>query len=184
MSMDADQFLFGAAPSTEKLDTGTKKQMKFGGDTLFNLLKQMMQPGGGYQQAQQYHNNILGGGPGQGGQEGAYNRFASPYMQQFEQQILPMIAERFAGSGALSSSGFGQALGGAGAGLQSNLAQLFSQLQQQSAGQQYGQFNNMTGMGLGYQPFAYMQNPGSEGLLPGMAKGFAQGAGQGFAGGL
>jgi hypothetical protein len=62
--------------------------------------------------------------------------------------------------GALSSSGFGQALGGAGAGLQSQLAQMFSSLQQQAAGAQYNQFNQMANQGLNYQPFAYYQQPG------------------------
>jgi hypothetical protein len=178
--MGLSSFLLGEAPSTSKLATGTKEQMKFGGKDIFALLKQMLQPGGGYNQAQQYHQGILGGGQGD---QGAYQNFASPYLQQFQEQILPGIAERFAGQGALSSSGFGQALGGAATGLQSQLAQLFSSLQQQSAGQQYGQFNNMAGMGLGYQPFAYMQNPGSEGLIPGALKSFASGFGQAFGGG-
>lgn len=64
-----------------------------------------------------------------------YKDFEAPYLNQFNEQILPQIAERFAGGaqgGALSSSGFGQALGGAAAGLQSNLAGMKSELQRNS----------------------------------------------------
>jgi hypothetical protein len=119
----------------------------------------MLKPGGGYQGAQNYYNSLLGN------PEEAYQQFSQPYMQQFNEQILPGIAEKFAGQGALSSSGFGQALGGAASGLQSQLAQLFSALQGQAAGQQYGQFNNMAGLGLGYSPFTYHEQQGSEGAL-------------------
>lgn len=152
---------FGTDPELQKLATGTKAQMKFGGKTLFSLLEQMLQPGGGYSQAQQYHQGILGGGPGD---QGAYKNFSDPYMQQFREQVIPGIEERYAGAGALSSSGFGQALGGASAGLQSQLAQLWSGLQQNSANQQYGQFNQMASTGLGYSPFQYHETPGTQGM--------------------
>ena len=87
-------------------------------------------------------------------------------MQQFQEQILPQIAERFAGAGALSSSGFGQSVGGAASGLQAQLAQLFSQLQGQAAQQQQGQYNQLTQQGLNYQPFGYYTQKGSSGFLP------------------
>ena len=66
----------------------------------------------------------------------AYQRFAAPYMQQFEQETIPGIAERFAGQGAmggaLSSSGFGQALSSAGSNLQTQLAGMKTDLQRQA----------------------------------------------------
>ena len=113
-------------------------------------------------------------------------------MQQFEEQMLPQIAERFAGGGALSSSGFGQALGGAASGLQSQLAQLFSQLQGQAAQQQYGQYNQLAQTGLNHQQFAYNKQQGSGGFLApilggiGTAMGSPIGAalGQGIGGGI
>ncbi len=128
-----------------------------------------MQQGGGFQQANQYDQNLLGGGPE------AYQNFSSPYLQQFQEQILPQIAERFGGMGALSSSGFAQSLGGAASGLQSQLAQLFSQLQGQAAQRQQGQFQNLSQIGLNYSPFAYHEKQGSTGFVSPFLTGLAQG---------
>ena len=101
----------------------------------------------------------------------ASQRFADPYMKQFQQQTLPGIAERFAGAGAqggaLSSSGFGQAVGGAGADLQSNLAGLKSQLQRGSIQDILGQFQGLLGKGLGAQSFGYQYRPPSGGYASG-----------------
>ncbi len=169
-----NEWLFGSSPKLQKKPTGTAQQMQFGGQDLISLLQQMMGQGGGFQQANQYDQGLLQGGPGD---QGAFDQFASPYLQQFQEQIAPKIAEQFAGAGALSSSGFGQALGGAGAGLQSQLAQLFSQLQQGAAGRQQNQFQNLSQLGLGYNPFAYHEKPGSTGALIPIATGFAQGFG-------
>lgn len=157
--MGLREFVFGAPPSMEKLPTGTKQQTQFGGQDLIGLLQSMMQQGGGLNAANQYDQSLLQQGPQ------AFNQFSSPYLQQFNEQIVPQIAERFGGMGALSSSGFAQALGGAGAGLQSQLAQLFSQLQGQAAGRQQNQFSNLSQVGLNYQPYAYKENPGSTGIF-------------------
>ena len=170
-------FLFGSADKLEKVPTATKEQ-----EQLHNaLLAQAMgfgQGGGGFDLANQYYNQLLG--PNQGE---AYNQFAAPYLQQFQEQILPQIAERFAGMGALSSSGFGQALGGAASGLQSQLAKLFAELQGQAAQQQYGQYNQLFQTGLNYQPFGYYTKGGSQGILPSAlgALGTAFGGGAGGA---
>jgi hypothetical protein len=152
-------WLFGSSNKIRKKATGTAAQQQFGGQDLIGLLQNMMGQGGGFNQANQYDQGLLGQGPE------AFQNFSEPYLQQFQEQVLPMIAERFAGGGALSSSGFGQALGGAGAGLQSQLAQLFSSLQGQAAGRQQGQFQNLSQIGLGYSPFAYHEKQGSQGFL-------------------
>ena len=152
-------WLFGSPDKLKKIDTGTKAQQQFGGTDLIRMLQQSMGQGGGLQQANQYDQSLL-----QGGQE-ALNQFSEPYLQQFQEQIAPRIAEQFAGGGALSSSGFGQALGGAASGLQSQLAELFSSLQAGAAGRQQNQFGNLSQLGLGYQPFAYQQKQGSAGML-------------------
>lgn len=97
-----------------------------------------------------------------------YKDFEAPYMTQFNEQIVPGIAERFAGAGAqggaLSSSGFGQALGGAGAQLQSNLAGMKENIRRQSISDILQQYQNKLGNYsnfLGQQPFSYMdQGPG------------------------
>jgi hypothetical protein len=174
-------WLFGSAPELKKKATGTAAQQQFGGQDLIAMLQQMMQQGGGLQQANQYDQGLLQGGPGD---QGAYDRFSQPYLQQFQEQIAPRIAEQFAGAGALSSSGFGQALGGAGAGLQSQLAQLFSSLQQGAAGRQQNQFANLSGLGLGYEPFAYHEKQGSMGFIPQLYSSFAAGLGGAARGGV
>jgi hypothetical protein len=177
------EWLFGSPDKLKKIATGTKEQ-----EALHNnILSQAMGLSqGGYQNAQDYYNSLF-----QPGNQ-AYENFAAPYMNQFEEQLLPRIAEQYAGAGALSSSGFGQALGGAGAGLQSQLAQLFAQLQAQAAGAQTNQYNQLSQTGLNHQPFAYQQKQGSGGLAApllggiGAAMGGPIGAalGQGLGGGI
>ena len=180
------EWLFGSPDKLKKVATGTKQQEGLHNSILGQAMG-MGQQGGGYDLAQNYFNNFLGGN-----QQEAFNQFSQPYMQQFEEQMLPQIAERFAGGGALSSSGFGQALGGAASGLQSQLAQLFSQLQGQAAQQQYGQYNQLAQTGLNHQQFAYNKQQGSGGFLApilggiGTAMGSPIGAdlGQGIGGGI
>lgn len=151
-------WLLGSPDKLKKIPTGTQEQQGLHNNILQQAMG-MSQAGGGYNQAQNYYNSLMQPG------NDAFNNFAAPFMNQFQEQTLPGIAERFAGAGALSSSGFGQALGGAGAGLQSQLAQLFAQLQSQAAGQQTNQYNQLATTGLNYQPFAYQQQQGSGGFL-------------------
>jgi hypothetical protein len=180
------EWLFGSPDKLKKVATGTKEQQGLHNSILGQAMG-MQGQGGGYDLAQNYFNNFLGDN-----QQQAFDQFSQPYMQQFQEQMLPQIAERFAGGGALSSSGFGQSLGGAASGLQSQLAQLFSQLQSQAAGQQYNQYNQLSQTGLNYQPFAYQQKQGSGGMLApllggiGTAMGGPIGAalGQGIGGGI
>jgi len=153
------EWLFGKPEKLKQFPTGTPQQEGLHNNILSQAMG-MQQNGGGYDLAQQYFNNLLGGN-----QQQAFDQFSAPYMQNFQEQMLPQIAERFAGMGALSSSGFGQALGGAASGLQGQLAQLFSQLQGQAAGQQYNQYNQLSQTGLNHQPFGYQQQQGSSGFL-------------------
>jgi hypothetical protein len=179
-------WLFGSPDKLKKVPTGTPQQQGLHNNILQQAMG-MAQGGGGYDLANQYYNSLLGPN-----QQQAFDQFSQPYLQQFNEQMLPQIAERFAGMGALSSSGFGQALGGAASGLQSQLAQLFSQLQGQAAQQQYGQYNQLSQTGLNYQPFAYNKQAGSAGFLGpllggiGTAMGGPIGAalGQGIGGGI
>ncbi len=159
------EWLFGSKDKLKKVATGTEAQTQFGGQDLIQWLQGMLQEGGGFDLANQFDQNILGNGPE------AFNQFSAPYLQEFEEQILPMIAERYAGGGALSSSGFGQAIGGATAGLQANLAKLFTDLQNQSANRQSGNFSNLSQLGLNYQPFAYNKQEGNGGFLNNLLSG-------------
>jgi hypothetical protein len=169
-----NSFLFGEKPHIEQIENQSPEQ-KQALSQILGMLNQSGQPGGAYNQAQNYYSNLL-----QPGSQ-AYDQFSQPYLQQFEQQILPMIAERYAGAGALSSSGFGQAVGGAGAGLQANLAQLFSQLQGQAAQGATSQFGQLGQLGLGTSAFTNYENPGHQGfgaqLLAALIKGGMGGIG-------
>jgi hypothetical protein len=172
------EWFFGSKPKIKQQPTGTPEQTQFGGTDLINMLKQMMGQGGGLNQANQYDQSLLNQQPQ------SYEEFSSPYLQQFNQQIAPQLAERYAGAGALSSSGFGQALGGAAGDLQAQLAQLFSQLQQnhqqlqgQAAGRQQNQFANLSQLGLGYSPFGYNEKPGSSGLFAPLLSAFGKATG-------
>ncbi len=149
-------------------------------DQLMQQLMQMGGQGGGMQQAMQTLMGFLDPNSEQ------YKNFEAPYMQQFEQQTIPGLAERFAGlgggmGGGLSSSGFGQALGAAGSNLQTQLAQMKSNMQRQAAGDIFGQFNQMSGQGLGTRAFENQYQPGNLGILGeavnGLASGISGGAG-------
>jgi len=92
-------------------------------------------------------------------------------MDQFQNEIMPGIAERFASRGALGSSGFGQSLSTAGAGLSNTLAQLKAGLQQQAGDKIMGQYQNY----LGNKP-KYVQHVQNQGFLTAMAPAFGQAA--------
>jgi len=146
--------------------SGYKKQSNFDKNQK-NIYGQMNQQanqlgaqGGGYENAMGLLQDYLNP------QSDVYKNFEAPYMQQFEQQTIPGIAEKFAGMGAmgggLSSSGFGQALGAAGANLQTDLASMKSQMQRQSIGDILGQYNKLTSGIMGAQPFTQeAQGPGT-----------------------
>ena len=152
-------------------------------EALSGILGQLGQggtAGQNYGLAQQYQNQMLQGGPE------AYKQWAAPYQTQFQEQVLPGIAERYSGlggglgGGAQSSSGFGQALGGAASQFQSNLAGLYAQLQQHAAQQAFGQHNTLAGLGIGTQAFQNAYQPGNLGLFGNIAGGLGQGLGQSF----
>lgn len=171
-------FLFGSGDKMNKVETMTPQQQQVLNQVLSQVM-QMQGSGGGQNQAMSYLQGLLDPN------SEAYKNFEAPYMQQFQDQTLPMLAERFAGAGAqggaLSSSGFGQALGAAGSQLGSNLAGLKSGLQQQSAQGLMGQYNNLLGQGLGAQPFGYQQQQGQPGVLPQALQGLLGGLGGGVA---
>ena len=114
-----------------------------------------------------------------------YKNFEQPYMNEFEQQTIPGIAERFAGlgggmGGGLQSGAFGQALSSAAGNLQSNLAQMKSGMQRNAIGDIFGQYNQMANQGLGTRTFENQYQPGNTGLVGQVASGAAQGVTSGF----
>jgi hypothetical protein len=106
-----------------------------------------------------------------------YKNFEAPYRQEFEQQTVPGLAEEYAGKGALSSSGFGQALGSAGAGLQTKLAALKSTMQRQAGQDIFSQYNQQANQSLNAKPFDLRE--GSTGVLNNALTAYAGGVGGG-----
>jgi hypothetical protein len=169
------EMLFGSKDKFKQLPTlDPSQQQALQG--ILGQLGSMGGQGGAYSGAQNYLSGLLSGDPQ------AFAQFEAPYRQEFEQKTLPGIAERFAGlnpmGGALSSSGFGQALGGAGAQLQAQLAGLHGALRQGAAGQALGQFNQLANLGLGTRSFENIYQPGSSGFLGGVGQGLGQGFGE------
>ena len=104
-------FLFGKGEQLQQVPRFTEQQQT----ALSQLLQGAQQglPGG-----LNFLQSILGQTPE------AMKQFEAPAMRQFEEEILPSIAERFTGQlgeGAQRSSAFGQQLGQAGAGLSERL---------------------------------------------------------------
>jgi hypothetical protein len=140
-----------------------------------------------FQQGSSFIQNLLSGSPE------ATAAFEAPYMRQFNEQIVPGLAERFSGgfgvpgaASAQSSSAFSQALGSAGAGLSENLASLRGQLQMgalpQALGYAQQPISNLQGfsqLGLGTNTTAYApkQKPFWQQLLLGLGGGAGQAAG-------
>ena len=106
--------------------------------------------------------NILGGSPE------AFRDFERPALRQFQEEIIPNIAERFAGAGAGSSSGFQQTLARAGERLSENLAGQRANLQNQAL----SQLLNLLGTGTRPQ-FQNLYQPRG----PGFGAAFGQGLG-------
>jgi hypothetical protein len=154
--MGSWDWLLGSEDKMTKLDNKSAGQNQLHGSIL-DQLKKLMSGGGGYDQAIQHFQDLIG--------PGGFEKFSDPYRQQFNQKTLPGIAEKFAGGGALSSSGFGQALGGASSDFEAQLAQLFGNKQDQAAQGIFSQFNEMSNQGLNYEPFTYHEQKGEGGLL-------------------
>lgn len=170
-------FLFGSEDKYKKLETMAPEQKQLFQQLLSLMGGQAGQAGGG-QASIQHLMQLLDPS------SEAYKKFEQPYMQQFEQQTVPGLAERFAGAGAmgggLSSSGFGQALSSAGSNLQQNLAGLKTGMQSQAANSLMQQLQSL----LGQQSFQYGHQPSQMGFLPQLmlagAGGFSKGYGGSF----
>lgn len=165
---------FGTEDKVKQANLYTPEQQRALVDYFNNPIQQTPLYGSGAS----YLQNLLSGTPN------ATAEFNAPYLQQFQQQIVPGLSERFAGmgtgGGALSSSAFNQTLAQAGTGLQATLAQLRQQLlgqaSQQALGYAQQPYSNLLG-GLGMRQFENIYKPGSPGagqsLLGGAAGGLA-----------
>lgn len=170
------EFLFGRPDQFQQLSTKTGSQQA-GLSQILSQMGQSSSPTGSFGRAENYLSSILKGGP-----EG-FEQFSQPYLQQFEQRILPRLTSQFQslgggmGGGIGSSSGFGQALGGAASDFSNQLAQLFTGLQQNAAGQASANYGNLANLGLGTNTFENVYQPGNTGLIGTLVSALAQGAG-------
>ena len=149
-------FLFGRGEKTEQFQRYTPEQE----DVLNQLL------GGGGQQLPQafdFLKNILSQDPE------TMKQFQAPAMREFQEDIIPSIAERFSGLDAQKSSAFGQQLGKAGAGLEERLSAQRAGL----GGQAISQLQSLLGGGLGPR-FDTAVRPGQPGLAQAGIGGLAQ----------
>ena len=142
-------FMMGTPSKIQALPTGTKEQQG-----LFGQVSGGLEGGGGVSQLLQYLQQLMSGDD---------STFQNQAMSQFKQQIAPGIAEDYAGLGAgsMSSSGFQQAMGAAGADLAERLALHRQVMQQQGA----SQYQNLLSNTLQSPQFQYQQTAGTEGML-------------------
>lgn len=167
--MGFKDFFFGSKPKTKYQSNLSKEQQP--------LLQQLFAAiqgggaGGAYGDAADYFRDLISPDS-----QTAQAMFA-PEMRNFNEEIIPGLAEQFAGmgSGGLSSSGFRNAGVAAGTDLQERLANIRAQLKQQGA---QGLMN------LGQQGLQqYGENtyqPGTEGFLSTVASGVGGAFGGGF----
>ena len=172
-------------------------------DSLFGTKGEFKQTPTLTPEQQQLFSQLIGRLGGQGGQQGQMGQgldlisqlfggnqqfleqMQAPALRQFQEQIVPGIAEQFsgAGSGAQGSSSFAQALGGAGADLTERLAGQRAEMGAQA--QQGGLQALMQMLGMAQQPqFANAYQPGQAGGLGSLLGGVGQGFGGMFGGGL
>jgi len=178
-------FLFGQGDQQVPIYDQKRQQLH---DYMTQQAMAGPQSRGTYQRGEDWINRLLSNEPG------AFEDFEAPYRQQFEQETIPGIAERFAGmgSGNQSSSAFRNALGGAGANLSANLANLRSNLQMQTLPHalNYAQapFQNLQNLGNVALRSTSQTQQGSPGflnpILGALGGGVAGGVGQGLGLGL
>lgn len=132
----------------------TLQTQRFGPEQL-QALQQLLQQGiGGLQQQQQFD----------------FAPIAQQAREQFSQQTVPSLAERFTALGGQRSSAFPQALGQAGANLESNLAAQGAQFGMQGQDQQNRFLMSLLGLGLTPQ-FENAYKPGTPGLTGALGQG-------------
>ena len=152
-------FLFGSDPEMVQTSRFTPQQERAFGQFWDNPINQSPL----YRSGSNWLQNILSGSPE------AFQAFEAPLMNQFNEQIVPAIAERFGAiAGNRGSSGLSNSLAQAARGLSTDIAGVRAGLQQGAAGQalNYAQqpYSNMLS-GFGIQSFENNERPGREGLI-------------------
>lgn len=160
------KMLFGSKGKAKQQTTLTPGQQG-----LTHQLQSGLQGGPSNLSGINYYNQLLSGNPE------AFQAFQAPALRQFHEQIVPGIAEQFSGlgMGAQGSSAFQQQLAGAASRLAENLNAQRAGLQMNAAQGMQGYY----GQAMQPQFMNYYQQP-TQGLVPGLLEGLAQGAGNAF----
>jgi hypothetical protein len=130
--------------------------------------------GGAFGDAADYYRGNLGNNPED------FNSFAAPDIRRFNEETIPQLSEQFAGmgSGGLSSSGFRNSAFNAGTDLSERLAQIRSNLRQNSA----AGLQNIGQIGLGNFSQNMVTQQGTPGFLGTIAPAIGTAAGAYFGG--
>lgn len=151
--------LFGKSGKTKKLSTVDKNQQE-----LLDLINEGLKSGTG----------PLSDLFGKFNEEEFEKGVSQPAIKNFQENILPSILEKFTSNNQSLGTPSRIAQLKAGTDLQSKLAELMYQ------GQQQQKQNKLAGLNtaVGKQTVENIYKPGSEGLVQGAVKGFAEGAGK------
>jgi len=160
--------LFGTPEMHERVSTLLPEQQ--------DLYKQLQAAsmgegaGGAFGESADYYRNLLSNNPED------MNAFAAPELRRFNEDIIPGLAEQFAGmgSGGLSSSGFRNAAVNAGTDLSERLGAMRAQLRQQGA----QGLQNIGQQGLANYSQDVTTQPGTQGFLSSVAQGAGNALGQ------
>ncbi len=98
---------------------------------------------------------------------------SKPALQQFQDEILPLLQEKFIGNNQVGGSGFQRAGAKAATDLQSKLAELMYNAQNQQKQNKLQGINTA----LGTKATENIYKPGTEGAAQGFIKGVGQGVG-------
>lgn len=120
-------FFTGTPEKREQISNLTPGQMR--NQSQLERAARQRGAGGAFGTSADYYRDLLSN------DSADFNAFAAPEQRRFNEQIIPDLAEQFAGmgSGSLSSSGFRNAAVGAGTDLSERLGAIRAQLRQQGA---------------------------------------------------
>lgn len=174
-------FMTGEKSRLKKFETQNKGQKNLHSE----LFKHLNMHGSGienqpmYQQGSDFLSRIMSQDPE------TMKQFEAPMMRQFNEQVVPGLAERFSGMGARSSSAFNQSMGQAGASLSEQIASMRANLGMGAAQQAFGyaqmpfqQMMQKTQLAMGTDPWGYQALEGRTGAGQGFVSGIGQGIGR------
>lgn len=143
-----NEIFFGKKPKLKQMPNYTQGQTSFM-DTILQMLQDPTE------ESISWLKSLFG--------DEGFEDFERPLLEQFEQQTIPSILERFTGGGARSSSGLNQALAQAGRGLSGDIAAQRSGLRMQAM----NPLQNFANIGLNKQTTPY-QTSGTQGVFGGL----------------